>query len=1001
MANSKSSWNPIAFRPVQVTFIASAVYIAIVAVLLWVHLVVPSAPADASPATGINLTEAFYDLRVITAHPHSFQQRQNAVVRSYLLKRLEEILERNGVDYKLESSRGGATSAEALQAGPKTVTVFDDLESNATYTDKWRKKPWSIYQESENIIVYLRGTEDDESDWWHGNETYKGEGGVLVNAHLDSVPTAYGATDDGMGVVTILQLISHFTSEGKQPRHGIVALLNNGEEEGLNGAYAYLRHPIAQIPRTFLNLEGAGAGGRAMLFRSTDAEVTKFYARSRYPFGSVLSGDGFKRGLIQSGTDYSVFNIAGGLRGLDVAFFDPRARYHTDQDDARDTSIDSLWHMLSTSLETMTGLSSHIGSDFEGTLDDKGVLKPAKGSDGVWFDVLGRGFASLELTALFGLSVALLVAAPIVLILLELILVKQDKWYPFTRKRYLHNSDDDEAVQISGLRGFFRFPVIFIVSTAATVALAFLVTKVNPYILYSSEYSVWAMMLTAWFVIAWFLFTMADRVRPTALSRFHILLWTYIVSWIILVLVTVGEKNFQIAGGYFIVIYNAAFFAALLISYLEFLALPKVTRYVGHVASATTAASRSNSPSSRQLLGQDGEDEQRPSSSRAPNDDDDDEANERTSLLHKGKNRSRSRDTGTFLGFARRRHPETDAQLDEDEDVFRSNAYGDEQAWSGSLPQSTWLLQFLLIAPINLILVGQVALLLTSALHQTPADGSAVLSIYLMFAGLTVLLVLPLAPFLHRFKYQVPVLLLFIFAGCLVYNLLAFPFSRDARMKFFFNQQIDLTSGANHVILTGLDGFVQDVATSLPSAAGQTLACSPSTERLGLTACKFIGLAPLVAGAIGSVAPFKNNTSPENPYKSWLDYNITSNTTSSASFSLQGLNTRYCRVLFNSSITSLDIDGAGVRDSRFDAVADGGSSQLRLFSRDWAKNFKFDVGWKDGKAKGQTGRLACQWEEWEGNQIPALDEVNRFAPVWSTVTRNNDWLVEGFKDFEI
>lgn len=50
---------------------------------------------------------------------------------------------------------------------------------------------------------------------------------------------------------------------------------------------------------TFLNLEGAGAGGRATLFRSTDAEITKFYKKAKRSFGTVVSGDGFKLGVIR------------------------------------------------------------------------------------------------------------------------------------------------------------------------------------------------------------------------------------------------------------------------------------------------------------------------------------------------------------------------------------------------------------------------------------------------------------------------------------------------------------------------------------------------------------------------------------------------------------------------------------------------------------------------------------------------------------------------------
>lgn len=140
-----------------------------------------------------------------------------------------------------------------------------------------------------------------------------------------------------MGVVTVLQLVNYFTTPKNKPKNGVVLLLNNGEEDFLNGANVFSQHPMSKIVSTFLNLEGAGAGGRATLFRSTDEAVTKAYAKSPFPFGTATSADGFNRGLVRSQTDYVVFNGILGLRGLDVAFMGPRARYHTNQDDSRHT----------------------------------------------------------------------------------------------------------------------------------------------------------------------------------------------------------------------------------------------------------------------------------------------------------------------------------------------------------------------------------------------------------------------------------------------------------------------------------------------------------------------------------------------------------------------------------------------------------------------------------------------------------------------------------------
>ncbi|USW47685.1 Putative peptidase M28 [Septoria linicola] len=998
------SWNPIAFLPVQTTFWSSAIYIAIFAVLLIVHTTVPSAPTSPTPAAGIDLQQAWLDLEFLSQHYHPWGSRSNDEVRAYLLQRIDGILSENQVGHKTvyADEHGFLPHLE----GAQLVTVFANDSSNFTAEDDWTHAPVTLYGESTNVIVYIRGEQDPKEDWWNGTTPYSGPSGVLVNAHYDSVASGYGATDDGVGVVTVLQLISHFTTTGNRPRRGIIALLNNGEENGLCGARNYINHPVAQFAHTFLNLEGAGAGGRATLFRATDAEVTKAYAKSPYPFGTVVSGDGFKRGFIRSGTDYSVFTERLGLRGLDVAFYEPRARYHTNQDGARNTNRNSVWHMLSASLATMQQLTSYRGDEFEGSAGTNGKLDIGKGSDSFYFDLLGRVFAVGKLNTLFALSVALLVAGPIILILLEVLLRKADKWYLFAGKRYLHSSDDDEAIRLHGSRGFFRFPFAFIVATGVTTLLAYLLAKVNPYIVYSSEWAVWAMFLAAWFTIAWLLLAGAANIRPTALHRMFCLLWLYILSWVALVFTTIGEHQFHIASGYFIVVYNFSAHLALLISYLELFALPSKQKFVETALGAQpdSASIRPASRSSRRLL----------DASATTTNDDAAEPNERSSLLSHSDDRANKR---TFTSFGRRRADRDEIPDDVDEPLL-NKAYLDEQSWSSSLPSFTWILQFLILVPINIILIGQVALLITSSTHQTPADGNPVLPVYLLMAVMTVLLLLPLTPFLHRFTYHVPTFLFLILAGCLIYNLLAFPFSRDTRMKYYFVQHMDLNSGENNVTLAGLDGYVQDIIAEMPSAAGQGSNCNDGSlslvNRNGLISCSWHGLPPNVVprGYELEAMKKKNKTEKIKPYQRWLDLNVTRDG-NTATFSLKGLNTKICRLSFDEAVEAVSIeDGASSPLQR--AVGDSGSNQVKLFSREWDKVFKVNVTWpadrsasgsgkeKDGAAKGQKGRAWCSWAD--ANMpatIPAYDELHKFEPVWSVATKTADGLMEGFKDFVV
>jgi hypothetical protein len=351
--------NPIAFTKGPVTLFTTLVYAGIIISLIIVHTTLPTLPKKFPK--GINITEAWLDLQELTASHHPYNSHSNDQVRDWLLRRIESIL-------------GEQEMADPGDTEPR-VHVFSDLSSNLTFSSPGSVAGagTSVYFEGTNIIVYIRGSEDGDDNWWKDPRGKpNNNGGVLVNAHYDSVSTGFGATDDGVGVVSILQLIRYYTTPGNTLKKGLVALFNNGEEDFLNGARAFSQHPLSRFPHTFLNLEGAGAGGKAVLFRSSDTEVTRAYKSSPYPFGSVITADGFKRRLVRSETDYVVFEGELGLRGLDVAFFEPRSRYHTGEDDARHTSKESLWHMLSAALETTKSLTSDMSSTFVGVPSTKG-----------------------------------------------------------------------------------------------------------------------------------------------------------------------------------------------------------------------------------------------------------------------------------------------------------------------------------------------------------------------------------------------------------------------------------------------------------------------------------------------------------------------------------------------------------------------------------------------------------------------------------------------------
>jgi len=481
--------------------------------------------------------------------------------------------------------------------------------------------------------------------------------------------------------------------------------------------------------------------------------------------------------------------------------------------------------------------------------------------------------------------------------------------------------------------------------------------------------------------------------RPTALSRTYAILWIYVLAYIILALDTIAEHNFSLSGGYFLVIYFAAAFIALLISYLEFFALPKKTTYAETVSGALTSndASRPHTADDQPAAEEGAEAE----------------PTERTSLLRGDRQTSFARSYGN----RRRSLDESTTAVDDDTqpDTNLPKPYLREQPWSGKLPSWTWLLQFLLLAPWPVILTGEVALLMTSALHQTPADGNPVLPIYVFMAVLTLLLLLPVSPFIHRFAYPAPLLLFLVFCGTLIYSLVAFPFSEQSRLKVYFVQRVDLDSGLNEVSLTGLRPYVRDIAASIPSAAGQNIDCGlpEYTARSGLTKCRWSGIPPNVMGE--TEAATRTRVPPEKTYKEWVKYKVTrvKNGTSGmneAVFWLRGKNTRACRLLFDRHITDFNVTGFG-SDPRFPRVGSKGCKEIRLWNRKWGGDWEVHVQWEKGgeeQGDGLDGKVVCLWSDANDvGTIPAWDEVLRFMPRWSVATKLSDGLVEGSRSFKV
>ncbi|KAG9085946.1 hypothetical protein FRC06_003350, partial [Ceratobasidium sp. 370] len=478
-------------KPLSITAFISVLYAAIFIAGVVIHETLP-APPDKSHQRGLHLDQAWSDLQEITRVPHPYNSHANGRVRYYLLERL----------------RGIASSYPGVE-------VHDDLISNGTYAGAG---PQIVYFEGDNLLVKIDGRDTSLA-------------AVLFSAHFDSVSTGLGATDDGMGVVTLVQLVEYYALH--KPKRTVVFNINNGEEDWLNGAHAFLDHPWSRLPTTFLNLEGAGNGGRPMLFRTSSFDVTSAFRSVSRPHGSTLSSDAFKKRLVRSGTDFSVYEEAG-MRGLDLAFYRQRSRYHTKYDSvAWLGNKASLWLMMENALEAGNALVSR-------------TVEQTKPTDAVYFDIFGRVMVVVSRRGMMVLNVMLLLIGPVTI---GIIIATAPSGYKDALGRFG-----------SSKKAWVHGPVLLMVCLAATLALAAIFAAANTYIVYSSAYTITISLISAAIIsltissqiLSKYLHCADDTPQTTIDHAFFTLVWWLLLCW------TSGQLNVNSVGGFYYVTFAYA-----------------------------------------------------------------------------------------------------------------------------------------------------------------------------------------------------------------------------------------------------------------------------------------------------------------------------------------------------------------------------------------------------------------------------------------------------------
>ncbi|XP_047182008.1 endoplasmic reticulum metallopeptidase 1 isoform X1 [Vigna umbellata] len=215
------------------------------------------------------------------------------------------------------------------------------------------------------------------------------EQSILVSSHIDTVFSTAGAGDCSSCVGVMLELARGISQWAHGFKRAVIFLFNTGEEEGLNGAHSFVtQHPWSKTVRMAIDFEAMGIGGKSSIFQAGPHPwaAENFALVAKYPSGQVIAQDLFASGAIKSATDFQVYKEVAGLSGLDFAFLDNTAVYHTKNDKLELLKTGSLQHLGENMLAFLLhiGASSHI-PEGNSTEAEEDIRK----NSAIYFDILG------------------------------------------------------------------------------------------------------------------------------------------------------------------------------------------------------------------------------------------------------------------------------------------------------------------------------------------------------------------------------------------------------------------------------------------------------------------------------------------------------------------------------------------------------------------------------------------------------------------------------------
>lgn len=269
-------------------------------------------------------------LKEVAKEPHPIGSPANKKVRDYIVKHFQNI------------------------------DVPVEIQSKPVKDIKDEKYAAEIGAENvDNIIAKIQGTSDDDN-------------AILLTAHYDSEIETPGASDDGYGVVTILET-ARALKQLPAPKNTIFFVLTDGEEQGLLGATALQdRTDILDQVRVMINFEARGNTGVPIMFEtsSNDLKLVQLYKEIvPYPVAYSFASEMYKK--MPNDTDFTELKVTKKL-GYNFANMGGLKAYHAAIDRVENSDEETIRHFGDYALPLVKKYMMMDAKEFQAIEESKG-----------------------------------------------------------------------------------------------------------------------------------------------------------------------------------------------------------------------------------------------------------------------------------------------------------------------------------------------------------------------------------------------------------------------------------------------------------------------------------------------------------------------------------------------------------------------------------------------------------------------------------------------------